>query len=243
MKSEDDPEARIRELEQPLADTARTSEAAESQPPSKWAAPSAPAFQASPLPYSDSQSPPLPYSDSQPPPLPYSGSQFGQSLQTSSRNRTWWIVAAVFVIGMIALPAGIMLFTAHQASRSGLHNLVPTPSMSPDSPAPSGGLTPTPAAGPSTPPAAIPAAPSSENLTVSGINENRTMVCNQSLHEPFGVRRAEQGDGRERRQHRRVRLQQSGHLPQRCPADRPIRSRERRQPRLIFIRPATGTAR
>jgi Protein of unknown function (DUF3060) len=184
MSSEDDPEARIRELEQPLAETARASEA---QSPSKWAAPSAPPHQPPPLPYSGSQPPPLPYSGSKPPPLPYSGSQFGQALQTSSRARTWWIVAAVFVIGMVALPVGIMLFTAHQVSHSGLNTLVPIPSNSFDSPAPSGGLTQTPAAGPSTPAAAIPTAPVSENLIVSGINENRTVVCNQNTVSISGV--------------------------------------------------------
>jgi hypothetical protein len=187
MTSEDDPEARIRELEQPLAETARASEAAESQTPSKWAAPSAPPHQPPPLPYSGSQPPPLPYSGSQPPPLPYSGSQFGQALQTSSRARMWWIVAAVFVIGMVALPVGIMLFTAHQVSHSGLNTLVPIPSISFDSPAPSGGLTQTPAAGPSTPAAAVPTAPVSQNLIVSGINENRTVVCNQNTVSISGV--------------------------------------------------------
>jgi hypothetical protein len=111
--------------------------------------------------------------------------QFGQSLQTSSRSRTWWIVAAVFVVGMIALPAAIMLFTAHQVSHSGLPTFAPIPSL--DSPAPSGGLTQTPAAGPSIPSAAVPTAPIGENLIVSGINENRTVVCNQNTVSISGV--------------------------------------------------------
>jgi len=186
MNSEDDPEARIRALEQPLAETARASEAAESQSPSKWAAPSG---QPPPLPYSGSQPPPLPYSGSQPPPLPYSGSQFGQSLQTSSsRNRTLWIVAAVFVIGTVALPIGIMLFTAHQVSHSGLTTMAPVPSISFDSPAPSGGLTQIPAAGPTmTPPAAVPTAPTSGDILISGINETRTVACNQNTVRISGV--------------------------------------------------------
>ncbi len=162
MTSEDDPEARIRELEQPLAETARASEATEIQPPSKWAAPSAPA------------GPP-------PPPLPYSGSLFGPPTQTSSRNRTWWIVAAVFVIGMIALPAAILFFTAHQFSHSRLTTLFPTPSISPDLPSPSSAMTPT-------TPAAVPSAPpSGGNLTVAGINENRTIACNQTSVSISGV--------------------------------------------------------
>jgi len=164
MNSADDPEARIRELEQPLAETARASEA---PLPGKWAAPSTP--------------------PNQPPPLPYSGTQFGQALQTPSRTRTWWIVAAAFAISMVALPVGIMLFTAHQVSHSGVTTFAPIPSMSSDSPAPAGGLTQTPAAGAPTPPAAVPTGPVSENLIVSGINENRTVVCNQNTVSINGV--------------------------------------------------------
>jgi len=194
MNSEDDPEARIRELEQPLAEAARASEAPS---PGKWAAPSTPSNQSAPPPYSGSQPPPPPYSGSQPPPppysgsqpppLPYSGSQFGQALQTSSRARTWWIVAAVFAISMVALPVGIMLFTAHQVSHSGLTTFAPIPSISFDTPAPSGGLTQIPAAGPSTHPAAVPTGPVSENVIVSGINENRTVACNQNTVSISGV--------------------------------------------------------
>src|ERR1700728_128601 len=105
MKSEDDPEARIRELEQPMADTAARSEAGVTPPPGKWTAPHAPPFP-----------PPPPGPAFPPPPLPYSSSYSSTSSGPFSRSRAWWIVAAVFVIGMIALPAGILLFTAHQVS-------------------------------------------------------------------------------------------------------------------------------
>jgi hypothetical protein len=166
MKSEDDPEARIRELEQPLAETARVSEAGVTPPPGKWAPPSGPPIA--------------------PPPLPYSGS-FGLTLRTSSRSRTWWILAAVFVIGMIALPAAILLFTAHQVSRSGLTTLFPTPGISTISPTTSGGTTQTPAAGPSTSPSAVPTAPAGENLSISGISENQTIACNNNTVSVSGV--------------------------------------------------------
>ncbi|MGA9493158.1 MAG: DUF3060 domain-containing protein [Mycobacterium sp.] len=176
MASEDDPEARIRELEQPLAETARASQATESQPPSKWAPPSGPVAPPPPLPYSGG----YPAGPPPPPPLPYSGSLFGPP-QTSARNRTWWIVAGVFVIGMIALPAGILFFTAHQVSHSRLTTLFPTPSISPDRPSPSSAIT-------STAPAAVPSAPpSGGNLTVSGINESRTIACNQTSVSISGV--------------------------------------------------------
>jgi Protein of unknown function (DUF3060) len=159
MKSDDDPEARIRELEQPLADTARASEAGVTPPPGKWAAPPVPAFPPTP------PGPAFP-----PPPLPYSGSSSG----ASSRNRIWWIVAAVFVIGMIALPAGILFFTARQVSHSGLTTLLPNPS-----------------AAPSTLPSAVttaaPIAPAGANLTISGIKESRTIACNQSAINVSGI--------------------------------------------------------
>jgi hypothetical protein len=160
MKSEDDPEARIRELEQPLAETARVSETGVTPPPGKWAAPPGPPMA--------------------PPPLPYGGSFPGPSPAIRSRSRTWWILAAVFVIGMIALPAAILLFTAHQVSRSGLATLLPTPSISTNSPTPSGGMTQTRGASPSTPPAG-------ENLHVSGINESQTVTCNASVVDVSGV--------------------------------------------------------
>jgi hypothetical protein len=170
MKSEDDAEARIRELEKPLADTARVSEAGVTPPPGKWTAPPGP-----------------PFSSPQPAPLPYRGSFNGPSPGILSRSRTWWIVAAVFVIGMIALPAVIMLFTAHQVSRSGVTTFWPTPSLAPTSAAPSAGGTHTPGAAPSTTPPAVPTAPAGENLSISGINENQTVACNNNTVSISGV--------------------------------------------------------
>jgi hypothetical protein len=167
VKSEDDPEARIRELEQPLAETARVSETGVTPPPGKWAPPSGPPIA--------------------PPPLPYGGSFPGPSPAIRSRNRTWWILAAVFVIGMIALPVGILFFAAHQVSRSGLTTLLPTPGISTISPTAPGGTTQTPAAGPSTPASSEPTAPAGQNLSISGISENRTIACNGSTISVSGV--------------------------------------------------------
>ena len=99
----------------------------------------------------------------------------------------WWIVAAVFVIGMIALPMAILFFTAHQVSHSGLTTLLPIPSASPQLPAPPSGITQAPAAGPSTSIAITPTAPITENIIVSGINESRTVVCNQNTVSISGV--------------------------------------------------------
>jgi hypothetical protein len=166
MKSEDDPEARIRELEQPLADTARTSEAV-TPPPGKWTAPPPPQS------YTPPPRPPL-----QPPPLPYGGSFPGPSPAPYSRSsRTWWIIAGVFVIGMIALPVAIFLFTAHQVSRSGLPTMFPTPIMPSNSPTGSATMPPTNATPPSMP-TTVSTAPAGESITVSGISEARTIACN-----------------------------------------------------------------
>ena len=119
MKSEDDPEARIRELEQPLADTARASEAGVTPPPGKWAAPP-PARRYVPRPVSRCTPPPLPYGGSFPGPS-------SSGIRLAQQPRSWWILAAVFVIGMIALPVAIFAFTAHQVSRSGLPTLASHP--------------------------------------------------------------------------------------------------------------------
>jgi hypothetical protein len=177
MKSEDDPEARIRELEQPLADAARTSEAGVTPPPGKWTAPPPPRS------YTAPPGPPM-----QPLPLPYGGSFPGPSSSgiNSSSSRTWWIIAGVFVIGMIALPAAIFLFTAHQVSRSGITTLLPIPSISSEAPTPSGAMTQTRAA-PSTSLTAAPTAPKGGNLSVAGINVSRTIVCNDSSVSVSGV--------------------------------------------------------
>ncbi|HEY6819409.1 MAG TPA: DUF3060 domain-containing protein [Mycobacterium sp.] len=171
MKSEDDPEARIRELEQPLAEAARASEAGENRPPSKWAPPPTSAMPPPP----GAAFPPGPPM-SPPSSLPYGGGFFPSPSPRS--NRTVWIIAGVFVIGMIALPAGIFLFTAHQVSRSGMTTLLPIPSISTASPTASATIPPTNATAPSMPSTSVSTAPAGENITVSGISEARTIACN-----------------------------------------------------------------
>lgn len=170
MKSEDDPEARIRDLERPLAETARVSEAGGGQAPTDYRYPTGSA---------------LP-----PPTLP---SSFGSpspwtSPRSTSRNRVWWILAAFFIIGTIAVPLGLAVFGINRATHGGLVTLLPTPStpsISSGSAAPSAGVTQAPA--PSASPSPAPTAPAGENLTISGINENRTIACNQSVINVSGI--------------------------------------------------------
>jgi Protein of unknown function (DUF3060) len=167
MKSEDDPEARIRELEQPLADSARASEAGVSPPPGKWAAPPGPAFP--------------------PPPPSYGSPSPWTSPRPTSRTRVWWILAAFFVIGTIAIPLGLAVFGINRASHSGLTTLLPNPTVSSSSPTPAAGGTQAPAPAPSASPSAAPTAPAGATLTISGIKESRTVACNQSAINLSGI--------------------------------------------------------
>jgi hypothetical protein len=186
MKGEDDPERRIRELEQSLADTARASELGGTQPPGGYTYPSGPS--GPPGSYSPpwAAGGPIP---PPPPPLSYGGPFPGTSPRPQSGNRVWWILAAVLVIGVLVLVGGIAAFAAHRFSRAGSVILSPPPSISrgntlprqtPSSPAPPSTWTQTPSAGPSTP-------PPGGNLSVSGINEKQTIACNDSIVSVSGV--------------------------------------------------------
>jgi hypothetical protein len=172
MKSEDDPEARIRALEQPLADAARASELSANPPPGKWAPPSGPPMAPPPsMPPPQSMPPP-------PPSMPYDGTFQYPPTGPARQGRTIWILLALFVIGMIALPIGIFIFSSHQISRGGFTTLLPTPSTSSLSPLPSQSAPSTSAGAIATPPTSMTTAPAGQNVTVSGISEVRTIACN-----------------------------------------------------------------
>ncbi|MDT5145397.1 MAG: hypothetical protein QOC58_42 [Mycobacterium sp.] len=182
MASEDDPEQRIRELERQLAETARASESASS-------APAAQAYQVPPPP------PPTP-----PPPGPwtYGGTFPGAPPQRPSGNRTWWILGTVIVVGMLALAGGIAAFAAHQFS--GVRSIIESPpttpggiSSTPIVPGPSPSRTKTtrpsasPSMSPSMSPSTSPAPPPGGTISVSGIDENRTIACNDNILSVSGV--------------------------------------------------------
>ncbi|MDT5022881.1 MAG: hypothetical protein QOI33_3405 [Mycobacterium sp.] len=175
MKFEDDPEARIRELEQPLAEAARASEAAANQSPSKWAPPSGP-----PMPPPPGLPPPPGPLTPTPPPLPYTDSFSSPRTGMLPRGQIRWIMLAVFVIGMICLPLVIFHFGAQQVSRSGLPSVLPLPSFPEESPTPSGTMPHTSAGAPTTTSAG-------KSLSVAGINETRTVVCKDRQVSVSGV--------------------------------------------------------
>ena len=170
MKPEDDPEARIRELERPLAETARASEAG-GTPPGKWAPPPGQAVPPPP--------PPVNYGTSFPPTTP----------RSFSVSRIWWILIASFVIFPMAIAGFIAYNTAHQLSRSGITTLFPTPSVSPG-PGPNtppSNVSQTPGATASASPPVAPLPPAGGDLSVSGIKKIQTIACNASNIRVSGI--------------------------------------------------------
>jgi hypothetical protein len=165
MKREDDPEARIRELERPLAETARASELGSNLPRGGY-------------PYSPGQ-PPLP----PPSPSGYGGPFPGTLPRSRSRTRLLWVLLPFFVFGVAALVS----YNADRHSRGGLVILSPTPSSSPSSAAPSGSEAQTPAPAPPTTVSPVPTAPAGADLSIAGINNNRTIACNQSSINVSGI--------------------------------------------------------
>jgi hypothetical protein len=170
MKPEDDPEARIRELERPLAETARASEMGSHQTPGAY-------------PYQPG-TPALP----PPPPSSYGRPFPGTLPRSPSGARLLWVLLPFFVFGVVALISN----NADRHSRGGMVILSPTPSTpsvsaSSAAPAPSPSAAQTPSPAPATSPSAAPTAPASANLTISGIKENRTVACNQSAINISGI--------------------------------------------------------
>jgi Protein of unknown function (DUF3060) len=185
MNPEDDPEARIRALEQPLADTARASELGGPQPGG----------------YSQQGGQPYPPPAPPPPPLygdynaggfgagygaPFPGAPQSGGPRRSSGNRVFWILAAVLVVGILAVVGGIAAYVANRVSSSNVF-VEPSPNTSvfssPRSPTPPSTRTRTPSAGPSTSAAPAPGS----NLSIAGINQSRTVACNNNSVTVSGV--------------------------------------------------------
>ncbi|OBH51742.1 DUF3060 domain-containing protein [Mycobacterium sp. E2479] len=171
MAANEDPEDRIRELERPLADAARASEQGGSQAAGQYSQPGT------------SGAPPGP-----PTPWTYGGPMPGLPQQRPSSNRVWWILGTVVVIGVLALAGGIAAFAAHQLS--GVKSVIASPpTISKTFSSPNISTSP----GPSTTrrtspsPSTSPAAPPGSELSVAGINENRTIACNDNIVRVSGV--------------------------------------------------------
>jgi len=178
MEPQDDPEDRIRELERPLADTAHASELGFGS-----------SFGSSNAPPSGYTYPPPPPPGPVPPPLPpppysygYGGPPPGMAPRSSSGTRVWWILAALFVVGVLAVVGIVAAYVSHRFSRGnlvvpsatpGTSRVISPPRAIPRSPAPSSAMTPLP--------------PQGAELTVTGINENQALTCNNNTVTVSGV--------------------------------------------------------
>jgi Protein of unknown function (DUF3060) len=175
MNSQDDPEERIRELERPLADTARASElGTPQQPPGGYAYP--PGGSAGPPP-----PPPSPWS--------YGGPFSGPPPKPPSGNHTWWILGTFIVVGLIALAGGIAAFAAYQLS--GVRSVISSPptisgTFGPPSSAPSGPFPSTTRSNAPKPSTSTKPSPGAR-VSVSGVNENRTIACTDNVVSVSGV--------------------------------------------------------
>lgn len=161
MNPQDDPEARIRALEQPLADTARATELGTSGAYSGGGA-----YQAPPVP---------------PMPPPITGPDYGGQYTPPGYGAPWsqpprkssggipWVVLGIGAVVFMILVAGVGFVIVNRAT-----------STFPDIPGISIPSIPSMPSMPSTPgmPVQPTAAPPGEQLSVSGMGENRTLECN-----------------------------------------------------------------
>jgi hypothetical protein len=187
MNSQEDPEARIRDLERSLADVARTSELGTEQYPGSYG-------NTAPLP---PPPPPPGYPPGYPPPpgyynAPYTAPYPATPPRSSGGFSWWWLIVATFVIGGIAVGAGVAVFGANVFSSGssiassirdrpdfsgGGGTLTGVPTGRPDSP---GGKTQLPQAEPSVPPPGA-------VVTIGSIGENTTIACNDSTVTVSGI--------------------------------------------------------
>jgi DUF3060 family protein len=105
----------------------------------------------------------------------------------TSRNRVWWILAAFFIIGTVAIPLGFAVFGIHRATHGGFATITPYPStrtISPSAAAPSASAAQPTAPAPST---SASQAPAGAPITIAGIKENQTVACNQNSVNLSGI--------------------------------------------------------
>jgi hypothetical protein len=183
MNPEDDPEARIRELERPLSDVARNSELGTPQNNTAYLPP-----------------PTYPPPNYPPPPgayggTPYGGTSYGAPQfpppQPPNRSRLWLLVAAVGVC-VAAVAAGVVFYT-DDVSTSGVAISQPSRAAggggafdTTPSTASGGEIAPAPSVGPAVPAGPEQPAPG-EQISVSGIGESRTLACADNIVSISGV--------------------------------------------------------
>ncbi len=196
MNPEDDPEARIRALEQPLSDQARASElGAGHYSSTDYVPPPAPAYTqpdygtpayGSAPPYGTQPYGTQPYGDQ-----PFG--QFPSPPRKSSGGIPWAVFGLIAVLFIGGLAAGVVVYNTRSGGGSGVSGgggsidlpsipSIEIPSM-PSFPAPPGA----PDAAPGTDPNVISGTPG-QVVTVSGIDENKTVTCNDAAVNISGIR-------------------------------------------------------
>ena len=177
MQREDDPEARIRDLERPLADVARTSELGTEQYRSGG--------------YSSGGYMPPPvqaYGAPYPGVAPYSGAP---QKAKSGLGAAWWLFAGIVVV-LLVVGAGVAVYSARVFS---LGSETRPPVEIPNVAGGGGQVDKAPGVGPieTVPevepsiPSGVPIPPPGEQLSVSGVGKNETIACNESIVSVSGV--------------------------------------------------------
>jgi len=190
VNPEDDPEARIRALEQPLSDQAQASELGGASTPAYG---NPPPYGTAP--YGNQTYGAQPFGDQQ-----YGNQQYGNQLygqfpspQKSSGGIPWVVFGIIAVLFIGGLVAGAVVYTTRSgggstvSSGGGSIDLPSIPSIDvpsmPSFPAAPGA----PSAAPGTDPNVITGTPG-QVVTVSGIDENKTVECNDATVNISGIR-------------------------------------------------------
>ncbi|BAX90673.1 DUF3060 domain-containing protein [Mycobacterium shigaense] len=190
MESQDDPEKRIRDLERPLADTARASELGSDfsrTPPGSHPYPPPPPGPVPPPTYTAPPGYDTPPQYGTPPPYSYNTPYSTGTPNPGGGNRMWWIVGTLIVVGVLALAGGIAAFAAHQLSgvRSIINSTLPSSTTVPTLPRTTT-RSPRPSTGTVTPSTSTSPSPGGP-LDVSGIDENKTVACNDNAVTVSGI--------------------------------------------------------
>ena len=183
MNPEDDPEARIRDLERPLADVARTSELGTPDYHSgEYLPPPVQPYDAPPTqPYGAYGAPPMP-----PPaygaPYPDMFSAPPQKAKSSS-GALWFLFAGIAVV-VVMMVGGVVIwsnmFKLDSATRPPIE--IPIPSIELPSDVPGVGPVPSVEA-----PSALPIPVPGAALSVSGVGKNETLTCDGNIVGVSGV--------------------------------------------------------
>lgn len=212
MNPEDDPEARIRALEQPLSEQARSSELGSAQPSGQaYLPPPAPAYAqpdyTTPA-YGTQPYGTQPYGTQQYESQQYGGRQYGnqpwnpQPYEAPSQKVSAgipWLVFGVIAVVFVAVAAGIIIVMTrltsagtqdHSDISSGGGSVdisIPSAPSVPSVEIPSPPAIPAPPGAPNADPNVITGV-AGQTVTVSGIDENKTVACNDAAVTISGIR-------------------------------------------------------